>query len=220
MDVAAAELSPDAGNTAASHWLILFALTTTATLGIMASTIYVPSVPAIAAALDTTVGRVQFTFVGYLLAFAVGMLVLGPVSDRFGRRRTMIFGLLLSAAASLACTLSPTINFLIGARLVQGIGTCAGLVVGRAVVRDIYGRDGAAQVIAGLAIALTLIQSFAPIPGGFLQTWFGWRANFAAVSLFAVGALALAIRYVPETRAAGGATPRPGWGRCSPAIAA
>jgi DHA1 family bicyclomycin/chloramphenicol resistance-like MFS transporter len=211
VDATAVNSQPLAAEAGENRWAVLLALTATATLGIMASTIYVPSVPAIAAAFDTTVGHVQFTFVGYLLAFAIGMLLLGPVADRFGRRPTMIFGLVLSALASFACTLSPSIDFLIGARLVQGIGTCAGLVVGRAVVRDLYGREGAAQVIAGLAIALTLIQSFAPIPGGYLQAWFGWRANFAAVSLFALGALALALRFVPETRPFAAAPPETGF---------
>jgi MFS transporter, DHA1 family, multidrug resistance protein len=187
--------------------IVLATLTVVATLGILASTIYVPSIPAIAKGLGTSIAQVQLTFVGYLFAFAGGMLVLGPLSDRFGRRRVLFFGLFLSLLSSLACTFSPTIGFLIAARVVQGIGACAGLVVGRATIRDLYGRDGAAQVIAGLAIAMTLIQSFAPIPGGYLQAWFGWRANFAAVSIFAAVALALALRFLPETtepRAAAG----------------
>ncbi len=190
--------------------VVLATLTVTATLGMLASTIYVPSIPAIAQALDTTVGRVQFTFVGYLLAFATGMLVLGPLSDRYGRRRTIICGLALATLGSIACAASPTIEFLIAARMIQGIGACAGMVVGRATIRDLYGREGAAQVLAGLAIAMTLIQSFAPIPGGYLQEWIGWRANFAAVVLFAAAGLALAIRYVPETRNA--SLPVPGVG--------
>jgi MFS transporter, DHA1 family, multidrug resistance protein len=179
--------------------IVLATLTFVMTLGILASTIYVPSIPAITRALGTSVARVQLTFVGYLIAFAVSMLVLGPLSDRYGRRRVLFFGLALGVLGSLACFLSPTIGFLIGARVMQGIGACAGLVVGRATIRDLYGRDGAAQVIAGLAIAMTLVQSFAPIPGGYLQAWLGWRANFAAVTGFALAALALAVRHVPET---------------------
>jgi MFS transporter, DHA1 family, multidrug resistance protein len=181
--------------------ILLVTLTVVATLGMLASTIYVPSIPAIAYGLHTSIARVQFTFVGYLTAFAVSMLVLGPLSDRYGRRLVLFSGLGLGVLGSLACFLSPTIDFLIAARVMQGIGACAGMVVGRATIRDLYGRDGAAQVLAGLAIAMTLIQSFAPIPGGYLQIWFGWRANFAAVTVFAVAALALATRYIPETRA-------------------
>ena len=183
---------PDRSTGDAKSPLVLATLTVASTLGMLASTIYVPSIPAIARALDTSVGRVQLTFVGYLLAFAAGMLVLGPLSDRYGRRRTIIFGLGLSTLAGIACAMSPTIEFLIAARVIQGIGACAGMVVGPATIRDLYGREGAAQVFAGLSIAMTLIQSFAPIPGGFLQEWFGWRANFAAVVLFASLALALA----------------------------
>ncbi|HEU0154767.1 MAG TPA: multidrug effflux MFS transporter [Stellaceae bacterium] len=184
---------------AARRLTVLVSLIAAATLGMLASTIYVPSIPAIARGLGTTVARVQLTFVGYLLAFAAGMLVLGPLSDRYGRRRTLIFGMALSTIASLCCAASPSIGFLIGARIAQGIGACAGMVVGRATIRDLYGRDGAAQVIAALAIVATLVQSFAPIPGGYLQEWVGWRANFAAVTLYAAAAMMLAIRYVPET---------------------
>lgn len=180
--------------------ILLATLTAVSTLGMLASTIYVPSVPSIARALETSTAQVQLTFVGYLLAFAVSMLVLGPLSDRYGRRRTMILGLIVGVLSSAACAVSPTIKFLIAARIVQGVGACAGMVVGRATIRDLYGRDGAAQVIAGFAIAMTLVQSFAPIPGGYLDQWVGWRANFTAVTVFAVAALALAIRYVPETR--------------------
>jgi len=182
--------------------VLLMTLTVACSLGMVASTIYLPSIPAIASALETSVARVQFTFVGYLLAFAVSMLVLGPVSDRCGRKRTMIFGVALSALGSIACAFSPNIEFLIAARIVQGIGLSGGMVVGRATIRDLYGRDGAAQVLAGLSIAITLVQAFAPIPGGYLQAWIGWRANFAAVTVLAVLTLALIIRYVPDARPA------------------
>lgn len=185
--------------TTASRRLLLLTLTITCSLGQVASTIYVPSVPAIASALETSVSRVQLTFVAYLAAFAVSMLVLGPLSDRYGRRRTMILGISLSTLGSIACTASPTIEFLIAARVLQGIGLSGGMVVGRATIRDLYGEDGAARVIAGLSIVLTLLQAFAPIPGGYLQAWIGWRANFAAIAILAVAALALVLRFVPES---------------------
>ena len=178
---------------------LLATLAITCSLGLVASTIYVPSIPAIANSLQTSVSRVQLTFVAYLAAFAASMLVLGPLSDRCGRRRTMLLGVLLSALGSVGCAASPTIGCLIGARILQGIGLSGGMVVGRATIRDVYGEEGAAQVIAGLSILLTLLQAFAPIPGGYLQAWIGWQANFAAVAALALVALALVLRYVPES---------------------
>src|SRR5215471_11574633 len=192
----------DDGSAVLHHRVLLLTLTMTSSLGMVASTIYVPSIPAIAAALETSIARVQLTFVGYLLAFAASMLVLGPLSDRCGRRRTIICGLFLSALSSIACAASPTIEFLIAARVVQGIGACAGLVVGRAITRDLWGREAAAQVIAGRAIAATLMQAFAPVLGGYLQDWVGWRANFAGVAILAVVAMLLVFRVVPGDLAA------------------
>ncbi len=197
------------GFSAIRRRMVLLSLTASSSLGLVASTIYVPSIPAIAHGLHTSIARVQLTFVGYLLAFAISMLVLGPLSDRFGRRRTVLCGLALSAFASLVCTLSPTIEILIAARVLQGIGACAGLVVGRALTREIWGPEAAAQVIAGRAIAATLMQAGAPVVGGYLQAWLGWRANFAAVAVLACLAMVLMTRYVPagsapSQRSAGG----------------
>ncbi len=182
--------------------VVLLSLTGASSLGIVASTIYVPSVPAIARAFDTSIARVQLTFVGYLLAFAISMLVLGPLSDRLGRRRTVLWGLALSAVSSLVCAASTSIEMLIAARLLQGIGACAGMVVGRALIREIWGVEAAARVIAGRAFAATVVQAGAPMLGGYLQQWLGWRANFAAVAVLACLTMVLMIRYVPDRGAA------------------
>jgi DHA1 family bicyclomycin/chloramphenicol resistance-like MFS transporter len=195
----------------ASRRVLLLTLTIACSLGMVASTIYVPSLPAIAIALQTSVARVQFTFVGYLVAFAVSMLILGPISDRYGRKRTMIFGIALSTLGSVVCVASQSIEFLIVGRIIQGVGLSGGMVVGRATIRDLYGRDGAAQILAGLSIAITLVQAFAPIPGGYLQAWVGWRANFACVAALAALALALVIRYVPDLRLGDAPPPQSGY---------
>ena len=200
----------DDGSAVPRQRVLLLTLTMMSSLGMVASTIYVPSIPAIAGAFETSIARVQLTFVGYLLAFAASMLVLGPLSDRYGRRRTILCGLALSAISSVACAISPSIDFLIAARVVQGIGACAGLVVGRAITREVWGREAAARVIAGRAIAATLMQAFAPILGGYLQGWFGWRCNFVVIGLIASVAMALVTRYVPEGRAATAAPSRTG----------
>ena len=182
---------------------LLLTLMISCSLGQVASTIYVPSIPAIATALATSVARVQFTFVAYLLAFAISMLWLGPLVDRYGRKGTMVFGLVLSALGSTACAMSPTIELLIAARILQGMGLAGGVVVGRAAIRDLYSETGAAKIIAALSIAMTLLQAFAPIPGGYLQARIGWQANFAAVAIMAVAALGLVARFVPRASAPG-----------------
>ncbi len=199
------------GLTLGRRRVLLLGLTASSSLGLVASTIYVPSIPAIARALDTSVAHVQLTFVAYLLAFAVSMLAVGPLSDRYGRRRTMLLGLGLSALGSLACAVSPSIGFLIAARIVQGIGACAGMVVGRAITRDVWGPEAASQVLAGRAFAVTLMQAFAPVLGGYLQVWYGWRANFAVVSVLAGFAVVLMLSYVPNRRVAA-RSPAPGEG--------
>ena len=109
----------------------------------------------------------------------------------------MIAGLALSALGSIAGAASPNIEVLIAARVLQGIGFAGGMVVGRAIIRDNYAQEGAAQIIAGLSIVITLLQAFAPIPGGYVQAWIGWRANFAVVALLAAAALGLVFRYAP-----------------------
>ncbi len=189
---------PADGLTRIRRRLVLLSLTASSSLGLVASGIYVPSVPAIAHQLHTSIARVQFTFAAYLAAFAVSMLVLGPLSDYFGRRRTVLCGLGLTALASLICAVSPTIEILIAARVLQAIGACAGMVVGRALTREIWGPAAAAQVIAGRAIAATLMQASAPALGGLLQAWIGWRANFVAVAALAVFAMVLMVRCVPD----------------------
>src|ERR1700730_16507562 len=196
-EISSKRLPRDDGFADPRRRMLLLTLTMASSLGMVASTIYVPSMPAIASALETSIARVQFTFVGYLLAFALSMLVLGPLSDRYGRRQTIIAGLVLSALGSLACALSPTIEFLMAAGVVQGVGGGAGRVVGRAITRELWARGAAARVIAGRAIAATLMQAFAPVLGGYLQGWFGWRANFTVIAVSACAAILLVIRYVP-----------------------
>jgi MFS transporter, DHA1 family, multidrug resistance protein len=176
---------------------LLLSLTVSLSLGLVASTIYVPSVPAIASGLHTSIARVQFTFVAYLVAFAASMLVLGPLSDRFGRKRILICGLALTGCSAVGCAAAPTIGVLIAARVLQGLGACAGMVIGRAATRDIWKLETAAQILAGRVIASTLLQASAPVLGGYLQIWFGWRANFVAVAVFSCFAIALVVCYLP-----------------------
>ena len=164
-------------------------LTVLVALGQITISLYVPSMPSLVAELGTSAERVSLTLSLFLAGFAVAQLVYGPLSDRFGRRPVLLCGIVLYLVASLICALATTIEALIAARVVQGMGACVGPVLGRAIVRDVYGRERAAQVLAYIGLAFAVSPAVTPIIGGYLQVWFGWRANFFLLS--AVGALVL-----------------------------
>ncbi|MFC3229292.1 multidrug effflux MFS transporter [Marinibaculum pumilum] len=174
-------------------------LTLSVALGVLASVIYVPSIPAIALALGVGEGAVQHSMTLYLLAFAVSTLLIGPISDRLGRRPTLIGGLVLFSLSGVACALSDTILTLQLARMVQGVGACACMIVGRAVVRDIYDRERTARAMAILGIVVASGPALAPLLGGQLQVLFGWESSFVFVAGWGALLLLMAIWVLPET---------------------
>lgn len=159
-------------------------LTTLVALGPLSTDLYLPALPTLAQAFATDAARVQLTLSVFLAGFAVAQLFYGPLSDRYGRRPVMLFGLALYLVSSLACMLAPGIDTLILARFFQALGACAGPVLGRAIVRDVYGPVQAARVLAYISGAMAIAPMIGPLLGGWLTVWFGWRANFAALSLF------------------------------------
>jgi DHA1 family bicyclomycin/chloramphenicol resistance-like MFS transporter len=169
-------------------------LTALVALGQISTSIYIPSMPSIVSELATTPDRVNLTLTGFLLGFAVCQMVFGPVSDRFGRRPVLLVGLGLYLAASLLCALASTIAALILGRVLQGMAACAGPVLGRAIVRDIYGPTRTAAAMAYIGAALAISPAVAPIIGGYLQVWFGWRSAF--IFLTAVGVLIFAASWL------------------------
>ncbi len=167
--------------------------------GAISTDLYLPSLPAIAAAFETDAAQVQLTLSLFLAAFAVGQLLYGPLSDRFGRRPVLLVGLTIYLGATLACLFASGIEVLIAARFAQAIGACSGVVLGRAVVRDVHGRERAARVLSYIAMAMALAPALGPILGGYLQVWFGWRANFFALTLFGGATLLAVALLLPET---------------------
>jgi DHA1 family bicyclomycin/chloramphenicol resistance-like MFS transporter len=141
-------------------------LTMVVALGPVSTDLYLPSLPAIRDALGTDEPNVQLTLSGFLVAFALCQLVHGPLSDRFGRRPVLIGGLFLYLAASVLCMLAPSIGWLVAGRFLQALGACVGPVVGRAVVRDVYGRERAAKVLAYMGAAMALAPAIGPVLGG------------------------------------------------------
>jgi MFS transporter, DHA1 family, multidrug resistance protein len=138
------------------------------------------------------------------------MLVCGPLADRFGRRPVLLGGMAIYTIASIACALAPDISFLLAARFVQALGACVGPVVGRAIVRDLYGPRDAGRILGYMASVMALAPLIGPFIGGWLEVAFGWRANFWALALYGgllMAALALRLRETLPTPLAGAFSP-------------
>jgi len=168
-------------------------------LGPLSMDMYLPSLPDIAHVLQAPTARVQLTVSSYLIGFAVGQVIYGPVSDRHGRRPVLLAAVALYLISTLVCAATPSITPLIGARFLQGIGGSGSIVLARAVVRDLYSGVQAARELSLMGSISAFAPIVAPMIGGVLQTAFGWRASFIAMAAFAVVALVVAGRLLPET---------------------
>lgn len=158
-------------------------LTALTSMGVLSVTLYVPSMLAIAEGFQVNKSEVQITLSLFLLGFAGGQLIYGPLSDQFGRRPILLIGLILYAIAGVFCALAQDIEAMQIARLAQGIGACCGAVIARAVVRDVFPPEKAIKAFAFIATALSLTPALAPIVGGQLQEYFGWRSGFWFLAL-------------------------------------
>src|SRR5471030_2193989 len=171
-------------------------------IGPLTTDMYLPSLPDIARQLGASTAQVQLTISAYLIGFAVGQILYGPVSDRHGRKPVLLAALALYCVASLACALSTSIEMLIVARFVQALGGSGGIVLARAVVRDLYSGVRAGRELSLIGSVMALAPVLAPIVGGVLQTGFGWRSIF--VTLIAAGLACASIVWflLPETLSA------------------
>jgi DHA1 family bicyclomycin/chloramphenicol resistance-like MFS transporter len=150
---------------------------------------------------------VQLTLTVYFAAVALTQLAYGPISDRIGRRPVVLAGIGLYIVASLGCMLAPSIEVLIGARVLQAMGACAGPVMARAIIRDVFEREESARVMATIGLVLAISPAVAPVLGSHLQVWFGWRSVFAAVAAFGTVVMIVMLRFLGETRPPGLAPP-------------
>src|ERR1700738_3363108 len=168
---------------------VLILLIAVTAIGPMALNILTPAVPGLVATFGTDPAAVQLTLSLYLFGLAASQLVMGPLSDRFGRRPVVLAGLTLAAVSSVAALAATSIEALIVARIIQAIGASTGVVVGRAIIRDLYDRDRAAAMIGWVAAATVVAPMLAPMIGGFLDTALGWQAIFAFVGLVSAATL-------------------------------
>ncbi len=176
--------------------LILGALSA---FGPLAIDFYLPAFPAMAQAFATDEQHVQTTLAAYFLGLSIGQLAYGPVADRFGRRKPLLFGVTLFTLASLACAYAPNLDTLIVARFVQALGGCAGMVLSRAIVSDKCDAVGSAKVFSQLMLVMGLAPILAPMLGGVLVNLAGWQSIFLALSLFSAAALLAVSLGLPES---------------------
>jgi MFS transporter, DHA1 family, multidrug resistance protein len=167
--------------------------------GTLAMHMFVPALPAAAHDLRTTSAAAQMTITMYVLGLAIGQLVYGPLSDRYGRRPTLIAGLMLYTAAGMVCLLAPNVHVLIAARFAQALGGCAGLLLARAIVRDTADAHSTLRRLAMLSLITMVGPGLAPLLGGVIAAMFGWREVLVCFVALGLIGLATSWQLLPET---------------------
>ncbi|HEX2591817.1 MAG TPA: Bcr/CflA family multidrug efflux MFS transporter [Rhizomicrobium sp.] len=155
---------------------------------------YLPALPTLATAFHDTPAAAERTLATFFLGFAFGQSIVGPLTDRFGRKTPLYFGLGLFVIASFACTLAPDLGTLAALRLLQALGACCGGVVSRAVVRDLFEEQEGAHVLSRMILVMGIAPLLAPIIGGYFLVWFGWKSIF--IMLGCIGAAILLLAHV------------------------
>ena len=160
---------------------------------------YLPSIPSIAENLNASTANVQQTMTAFLFFFAVMSLWHGAISDAFGRRKPVLISMVFFLAASLGCAFSNNVALLMVFRAIQGATAGAGMIIGRAVVRDLFEGAAAQRIMSHVATIFTIAPVMAPVIGGWFQVWFDWRSIFFFMTIMAAFILASCWRLLPET---------------------
>lgn len=166
--------------------------------GSISTDLYLPALPIMAKALHTAGGTVEFTIGAYLIGFSLGQILWGAIGDRHGRRGPMAIGLLLFSIASIGCALSTDAWHMIAWRIVQALGACSGVVLARAMVRDLYAPGRAAQMLSTLITIMAVAPLVGPLVGGQILAIASWRAIFWVMAVIGVATLA-ALFTLPES---------------------
>lgn len=169
-------------------------------IGPFAIDMYLPALPSIGQTLGASTSGVQASLMAFFISLGIGQIIYGPISDMMGRKLPLYFGLILFAVCSVGCALAPDIQTLIVLRFLQGLGASAGMVIPRAVVRDLHTGHDAARLMSLLMLVFSVSPILAPLAGSFLIEWAGWRSVFWAVTVAAVMALVLLATSQEETR--------------------
>jgi DHA1 family bicyclomycin/chloramphenicol resistance-like MFS transporter len=184
--------------TARQSWGVLAILSVLMGFASISTDVYLPALPTMARSLHSDAGAVEFTISGYLVGFSLGQLLWGPIGDRYGRRAPIAVGIGLFLIGSVGCAVSDSAAAMIGWRVVQAVGACAGVVLARAMVRDLYVGHRTVQMLSTLLAVMAVAPLLGPILGAQILALAGWRAIFW--TLVGVGALTLATLFtLPET---------------------
>ncbi|CAB3639398.1 multidrug effflux MFS transporter [Trinickia soli] len=184
---------------AVAHGVLLVTLVLLSASGLVASDINLPGMPLAAHAFGTPISALQHTFSVYIVGLAVAQALYGPLSDAYGRRRLVIGGMLLYTVASVACSLAPNVTAFGLARIVQALGAGAGMVIGRAIVSDIFDAKTAARTFTTIMPIVGASPALSPLLGGYITTYVSWRAPFLFTAALGVLAVVLLAAYIPET---------------------
>ncbi|MEQ9815279.1 MAG: Bcr/CflA family multidrug efflux MFS transporter [Azospirillaceae bacterium] len=165
----------------------------------LAVDMYLPTLPTIREDFGATEGSTQLSLTAFFVGLAIGQIIYGPIADRVGRRLPLLSGILLFIAASVACALSTSIEMMIPVRFLQAAGGCAGMVISRAVVRDLFDRQGSARMFSLLVLVMGTAPIVAPLLGGYLAAALGWQAIFWFLAAVGIATLVAVWLALPET---------------------
>src|ERR1700675_235227 len=200
------DVTTEAGRLANSRTMLFLLVLMT---GVAPISLYmlVPALPVLATTFGRDISVAQMTVSLYMVGIACSQIIMGPLSDRFGRRPVLLGVIGLMVAASAACIFAETLPQLIAARFLQALGGASGMVVSRAIIRDLYSRDRISSMISLVIAVMMIAQMLSPLTGGLLEITFGWRSIFyviTAASLIIAVAIALALPETRRVRAGGG----------------
>ena len=185
--------------TSKQRYSLLFILGGLSALAPLSIDMYLPAFPSIENGLNTDISHVAFSLTSYFIGISVGQLFYGPITDKYGRKKPLLIGLALFFVASVGCALSPNIDWLIAMRVIMALGGCVGMVVSRAVVRDVFPVSETAKIFSTLMLIVGVAPILAPTVGSWILTVSTWRTIFYVLAGFGLLLIVAVYLFLPES---------------------
>ncbi len=183
-----------------NYFNLIFILGLLSALGPFSIDMYLPAFPAIAKGLNTTVAQVVLSLSSFFIGISIGQFIYGPLLERYGRKMPLYAGLIVYLFASVGCAFTDSVNSLIAFRFLQALGSCAGMVTSRAIVRDLFAVKDNAKVFSALMLVIAVSPIIAPTVGGYITAALGWRYVFAALIIVDIAVIAGVYFLLPESK--------------------